>query len=35
MAELLEGKSFDMPPTNITLAQAPRAQSQANQGELL
>lgn len=33
--EPLKAQTFDMPPTNITLAQAQRVQSEANQGELL
>lgn len=32
--ELLQGKKFDMPPTNITLAQAQRAKEQGEQGRL-
>jgi len=33
--ELLDGKIFDIPPTNIAFAQAQRVQPVANQGELL
>ena len=32
--QLLNGEKFDMPPTNITLAQAERVKKEANQGEL-
>jgi len=32
---LLDDKTFAMPPTNITLAQAQRVQPEANQGKLL
>jgi len=32
--QLLAGESFDMPPTNITLAQAQRVKTGAEQGKM-
>jgi len=32
--QLLDGQTFDMPPTNITLARAERAKKEGSQGEL-
>jgi len=33
--QLLDGQTFDMPPSNITLARAQRTKAESNQGKLL